>query len=42
MNNRVLNGLGFNDEVRFFIVDSKELVEELRQKMVQHLFVVRH
>ncbi len=32
MNNRVLNGLGFNDEVRFFIVDSKELVEELRQK----------
>ncbi len=32
MNNRVLNGLAFNDEVRFFIIDSKELVEELRQK----------
>ncbi len=32
MNNQVLNGLAFNDEVRFFIIDSKELVEELRQK----------
>ncbi len=32
MNNKVLNGLAFNDEVRFFIIDSKELVEELRQK----------
>lgn len=29
MKNKVLNGMGFNDEVRFFIVDSKELVNEL-------------
>lgn len=29
MKNKVLSGLGFNDEVRFFIIDSKELVNEL-------------
>ncbi len=29
MKNKVLTGLGFNDEVRFFIIDSKELVNEL-------------
>ncbi len=32
MNNKVLTGLGFNDEVRFFIVDSKELVDEIAKK----------
>lgn len=29
MKNKVLTGLGFNDEVRFFIIDSRELVNEL-------------
>lgn len=34
MKNKVLTGLGLNDEVRFFIVDSKELVNELAKKNV--------
>ncbi len=31
MKNKVLNGLAFNDEVRFFIADTKELVNKLQQ-----------
>lgn len=31
MNNKVLNGMAFNDEVRFFIADTKELVNKLQQ-----------
>ncbi len=32
MSNKVLNGVAFNKEVRFFIMDSKELVNTLQQK----------
>ena len=32
MNNKVISGLGFNDEVRFYIVDSKQLVQTVCDK----------